>query len=40
MSIKFFEVSEKLLLQGWQPFRVNPFRMNPAYGNVIVIDFS
>ena len=28
------EISEKLLLQGWEPFRVNPFRMNPAYGSV------
>jgi len=21
----------KLILRGWEPFRVNPFRMNPVY---------
>jgi hypothetical protein len=26
--------SEKVVWQGWEPFRVSPFRMNPAYENV------
>ncbi len=38
---KFNENSEKVIwvrihmnLRGWEPFRVNPFRMNPAYAGL------
>jgi hypothetical protein len=29
-----FETSEKAILRGWEPFRVNPLRMNPAYAGL------
>jgi hypothetical protein len=30
-TVLFVKERKKTFLRGWEPFRVNPFRMNPAY---------